>query len=115
MNRLIIEPLGLKVNKSGQLCSIPNKWATLMESSAFEPLFFGSGGSMFSMARVPQRTSAASLQGRLRANKRRGGGKVRNTRARERNLSITITQNQSSTEWELHQHCQQAREQQHGQ
>jgi hypothetical protein len=35
---------------------------------------------------------------RLRANNRRGGGggKVRNTGARERNLSIAITQNQSS-------------------
>jgi hypothetical protein len=41
---------------------------------------------------------AASLQGRLRANIRRGGGggKARNTRAWERNLSITITQDQSS-------------------
>jgi hypothetical protein len=39
------------------------------------------------------------LVGQVRANNRRGrgGGKVRNTRARERNLSITITQNQSSS------------------
>jgi hypothetical protein len=37
--------------------------------------------------------------GRLRANNRRGGGggKARSTRARERSLGITITQNQSST------------------
>jgi hypothetical protein len=43
--------------------------------------------------------TAASLQGRLRANKRRGGGggKARNTYAQERNFSITITQNHSST------------------
>jgi hypothetical protein len=42
---------------------------------------------------VPERASAAvtSLQGRLRANNRRGGGKGRNTGALERNLSITIT------------------------
>jgi hypothetical protein len=49
---------------------------------------------------IPNRASAtdASLQGTLRANKRRGGGeaKARNTAARERNLIITITQNQSS-------------------
>jgi hypothetical protein len=39
------------------------------------------------------------VQGRLRANNRRagGGGKARNTGAQERNLGITITQNQSST------------------
>jgi hypothetical protein len=39
------------------------------------------------------------LQGRLRANNRRGGGgrKARNTRERERDLSITITQHQRST------------------
>jgi hypothetical protein len=42
------------------ICSIPNKWAKLMGSSAFEPLFFGSGGSMFSMARVgPIQTAVA--------------------------------------------------------
>jgi hypothetical protein len=37
-------------------------------------------------------------QGRLRANNRRGGGggKARNTGVRKRNLSITITRNQSS-------------------
>jgi hypothetical protein len=50
---------------------------------------------------IPERASAAatSTQGRLRAINRRGGegGKARNTRARERNLSITITRNQSST------------------
>jgi hypothetical protein len=49
---------------------------------------------------IPERASAAdiSLQGRLRANNRRGGGggKARNTGVRERNLSITITRNQSS-------------------
>jgi hypothetical protein len=46
--------------------------------------------------------AAASLQGRLRANNWRGGGgrKARNTGARKRNLSITITRNQSSTVWE---------------
>jgi hypothetical protein len=40
-----------------------------------------------------------SLQGRLRAKNRRGGGggKARNTGAQERNHSIAITQNQSST------------------
>jgi hypothetical protein len=53
MNRLIIEPPGLQVNKSGQLyAAFPTKWAKLMGSSAFEPLFFGSGGSMIIMARV---------------------------------------------------------------
>jgi hypothetical protein len=47
----------------------------------------------------PERASAASLWGRLRANNRREGegGKVRNAGAQERNLSITITRNQSST------------------
>jgi hypothetical protein len=68
---------------------------------------------------IPERVSAAaaSLQGRLRANKRRGGGggKAGNTGVRERNLSITITRNQSRTEWELYHHCQQSREQKHGQ
>jgi hypothetical protein len=49
---------------------------------------------------IPKRASATagSLHGRFRANNRRGegGGKARNTRARERNFNITITQNQSS-------------------
>jgi hypothetical protein len=48
---------------------------------------------------IPERASAAaaSLQGRLRENNRRGGGgrKARNTRSRERNLSITIPRSQS--------------------
>jgi hypothetical protein len=46
---------------------------------------------------IPKRASAAaaSLQGRLRANSRTGGGggTARNTGARKRNLSITFTQN----------------------
>jgi hypothetical protein len=53
-----------------------------------------------SVLTVPKRASAAaaSLQGRLRANDMRGGGggKARNTGARERNCSIAITQKQSS-------------------
>jgi hypothetical protein len=49
-----------------------------------------------SVSTIPERVSAAatSLRGRLRANNRRGrgAGKARNTGARERSLSITITQ-----------------------
>jgi hypothetical protein len=45
---------------------------------------------------IPERALAASLQGRLRANNRRGAGKARHTGARERNLSITTIRNQSS-------------------
>jgi hypothetical protein len=49
---------------------------------------------------IPERVcaSAASLPGRLRAKNRSGGegGKATNTVLLERNLSITITQNQSS-------------------
>jgi hypothetical protein len=42
---------------------------------------------------------AVSSCQRLRENNRRGGGggKARNTGMRERNLSMTITQNQNST------------------
>jgi hypothetical protein len=53
-----------------------------------------------SVQTIPKRASAAaaSLQGRLRANNRRGigGGKARNTGAQKRKPSITITRNQSS-------------------
>jgi hypothetical protein len=47
---------------------------------------------------IPKRASADSLKGRLRANNWRGGGggEARNTGVRERNLSITITHDQSS-------------------
>jgi hypothetical protein len=49
---------------------------------------------------IPKRasTTAGSLHGKFRASNRRGegGGKARNTGARERNLSIAITQSQSS-------------------
>jgi hypothetical protein len=50
---------------------------------------------------IPERASAAaaSLQGRLRATNRRGGGggEARNTGAKERNCSFTIAQKLSGT------------------
>jgi hypothetical protein len=62
---------------------------------------------------IPERASAASLQGRLR----RKGKKDRGAKEEPQHYHNTKPEQYGvrNAEWELHHHCQQAREQQHGQ
>jgi hypothetical protein len=49
--RLIIEPVGVEANKSGQLYALfPTK--NLNRVATIEPLFLGPGGTIFSTFRV---------------------------------------------------------------
>jgi hypothetical protein len=52
MKRLIIEPLGVKVNKSGQLYAYSQPINNMLGVSAFKPPFSGSGSTMFSSGRI---------------------------------------------------------------